>query len=493
MQVNELHALQPALRDLREEGLLFGPIAADEQSQVGKVAVDAAEVDSAAIAVTAELGEQTVAKGVARLCRNGRKPPSRLRRRLRELDAAAALVRHPGAPLAIVADLREWLGREDGQRSTNGIVEKKQTKSTDANNLGGNHHWGEHWSWSKDCASWQTPRAWEPSGIEDKLQLHDPWWANRPRATRDEGVAHVHDPPATGAAEPWVNWSSSWKQPPQCWADVRTAQNVYDREMAVAREISNLRKAEVHDEAAVLVPDLPAADGEAETKDQQRPVSAGEQSNNPWVRWRGSAPAPTARRGASPAGRGALLARPGRGGGGGSAGGGGGGGDDNTKAKIQEEEHPSDQQRLVGATGIPPGQQRLINGAGKQLEEQATPPHQQRCINEAGEHEEQARVDQQCLINGAGNHEDQAKTNGSCKQHEVQKQLSHDLLNHDLKSSSHDCISSQPRLNPDLNATIPEQDRRDDDGYVWSSVETMRAVQKLKAECRAKKAAAQSS
>ena len=72
-------------------------LAATAQAGAEHGASLASEVVSSAVEAAAVLLEATMAKGLGRLRRWGWRPPGALGRRLRELDAGAALLRHPGA------------------------------------------------------------------------------------------------------------------------------------------------------------------------------------------------------------------------------------------------------------------------------------------------------------------------------------------------------------------------------------------------------------
>ena len=69
------------------------------------------------------LGAPTLAQGVKRLRDARRRPPPRLERSWRAVDAAASLLRHPGAGDGVLADTRAWLlgdgGGSHAESSTN--------------------------------------------------------------------------------------------------------------------------------------------------------------------------------------------------------------------------------------------------------------------------------------------------------------------------------------------------------------------------------------
>ena len=89
---------------------------------------EAAEVALAASAITAALGGETMAKGLQGLRARGGRVPSHMVRDARNIDAAAALLRHPGAAARIGGDIVAWIRKMDGLES-----------STDASDADGPH------------------------------------------------------------------------------------------------------------------------------------------------------------------------------------------------------------------------------------------------------------------------------------------------------------------------------------------------------------------
>ncbi len=79
------------------------------RAAAGRTGMDGTEIVEAAILATRLLGSETVARGLALLRCAGRRMPGHLARDLRALDAAAALLRHPGAAQRVVARLEAWL------------------------------------------------------------------------------------------------------------------------------------------------------------------------------------------------------------------------------------------------------------------------------------------------------------------------------------------------------------------------------------------------
>ena len=76
----------------------------------GELASIAAEILDVAAAATKVMEAETVAKGVAK----ARRPlPSSMKRDIRALDGAAALLRHPGAAKRLLTRLREWRAETD--------------------------------------------------------------------------------------------------------------------------------------------------------------------------------------------------------------------------------------------------------------------------------------------------------------------------------------------------------------------------------------------
>ena len=81
------------------------PLSADSGGEMADVA---AGVLQAGVVSSQVLEAETLAKGIAKA---GRDLPNSLRRELRQLDAAAALLRHPGAAARLVDKLRQWSGK----------------------------------------------------------------------------------------------------------------------------------------------------------------------------------------------------------------------------------------------------------------------------------------------------------------------------------------------------------------------------------------------
>ncbi len=79
------------------------------RAAAGRTGMDGTEIVEAAILATRLLGSETVARGLALLRCAGRRMPGHLARDLRALDAAAALLRHPGAAQRVVTRLEAWL------------------------------------------------------------------------------------------------------------------------------------------------------------------------------------------------------------------------------------------------------------------------------------------------------------------------------------------------------------------------------------------------
>ena len=90
------------------------PASADARPDLGVVA---GVICSAAAEATAALGQNTVARGWQALRAAGRRPRAALERAVRELDAAAALLRHPAAVGRSLALLRGWLDDGPGPRA----------------------------------------------------------------------------------------------------------------------------------------------------------------------------------------------------------------------------------------------------------------------------------------------------------------------------------------------------------------------------------------
>ena len=89
--------------------LCGGSRAASDTGNVG-LASSAADLLATSVSVTAVLGAQTLAKGLAM---SGKTMPTSLKRDLRVLDGAAALLRHPGSSTRVLARLREWKQQVD--------------------------------------------------------------------------------------------------------------------------------------------------------------------------------------------------------------------------------------------------------------------------------------------------------------------------------------------------------------------------------------------
>ena len=127
LHVNELDGLREVVRAIATPYNLHGPsdVAAARQVPADaepELATTAAEILACAVAATTVLGSATLAKGMA-AARTGM--ASALKRDLRQLDGAAALLRHPGTAAALLARLRTWRSLTaqgisspgDGQRS----------------------------------------------------------------------------------------------------------------------------------------------------------------------------------------------------------------------------------------------------------------------------------------------------------------------------------------------------------------------------------------
>ena len=86
----------------------------------------AAAVGARAAELTALLGQPTLCKGLAVLRATGHRVPAKLERSMRAVDAAASLLRHPGAAEETMSQFKDWFASSFGARDARGT-----TKDTD--------------------------------------------------------------------------------------------------------------------------------------------------------------------------------------------------------------------------------------------------------------------------------------------------------------------------------------------------------------------------
>ena len=105
-----------------------------EESSYPHLAENAAQIGARAVELITSLGKPTLCKGLAKLRADGHKMPPQLERSVRALDAAASLIRHPGAAEATLERLTSWMS--DPARGTPSAVRSGGGPSTAAGSEG---------------------------------------------------------------------------------------------------------------------------------------------------------------------------------------------------------------------------------------------------------------------------------------------------------------------------------------------------------------------
>jgi len=90
--------------------------ATDDEMELPLLSKTAVAIGALAAEAVTALGADTVAKGFAHIRGLGYRVPSHLEREVRQLDAAAHLLRHPKAAARIVEQLKTWLAQQRQQQ-----------------------------------------------------------------------------------------------------------------------------------------------------------------------------------------------------------------------------------------------------------------------------------------------------------------------------------------------------------------------------------------